>query len=44
MKARGKTRHAQDAHRVFGKGGRHVAQHARLQVALAAVGVDQTIF
>ena len=37
---RGETRHAQDAHRVFGEGLRHMAQQARLEVALAAVGID----
>ena len=36
-----KTRHPQDAHRVFAEGVGHMAQHAGLQVALAAVGVDQ---
>ncbi len=39
--ARGEAGHAQDAHRVFGEGGRDVAQDARLQVALAAVRIDQ---
>ncbi|OQC08585.1 MAG: hypothetical protein BWX79_01620 [Alphaproteobacteria bacterium ADurb.Bin100] len=42
--ARRKARHAQDAHRVFAEGVGHMAQHAGLQVALAAVGVDQVIF
>ena len=40
-KAGCKTRQAQDADRVFGKGLRDMAQHALLQIALAAVGVDQ---
>ena len=40
-KARGKARQAQDAHRVFGKGGAGVAQQARGQIALAATGVYQ---
>jgi hypothetical protein len=42
--ARRKTRHAQDAHRVFAEGVGHMAQHAVAQVALAAIGVDQAIF
>ena len=39
--ARGEARHAQDAQRVLGEGGRHVAEEARRKVALAAAGVDQ---
>ena len=37
---RSETRHAQDAHRVFGKGFRYVAQQARFEVSLPAVGID----
>ena len=37
---RGEARHAQDAHRVFGEGFGHVAQQARFEVALPAVGID----
>ena len=39
--ARRKARQPQDAHRVFGKRRRHVAQHLGLEVALAVVRVDQ---
>ena len=39
--ARSEARHAQDAQRVLGEGGRHVAEEARRKVALAAAGVDQ---
>ena len=35
---RRETRHAQDAHRVFGERLRNVAQPARLQIAAPAVG------
>ena len=40
-KARGKARHAQDAHRVFAKGIGHMAQHLGLHIALATKGVGQ---
>ena len=36
-----KPRHAQNAHRVFCKSWRHMAQLPRLQISLAAVGIDQ---
>jgi uncharacterized protein with PIN domain len=36
--ARGEARQPQDAHRVFGEGRRHMAQHPLGQVALAAIG------
>ena len=39
--ARQEARAAQDAHRVLGEGRRDVAQHARLEVARAAEGIDQ---
>ena len=39
--ARGKSGHAQHAHRVLDKGRRHMAQQALLEIAPAAVGVDQ---
>ena len=39
--ARGKARHAQDAHRVFAKRIGHMAQQFGFQVALAAMWVDQ---
>ena len=35
-----KTRQPQDAHRVFGKGRRHMAQAPGSQIGLAAMGVD----
>jgi hypothetical protein len=41
VEARRKTCHAQQPHRVFDKGVGHMPQHTLLQVALAAVGVDQ---
>ena len=41
VEARGEAGHAQDAHRVLAEGVGDVAQHARAQVALAAVGVDE---
>ena len=40
-KARGKARQPQDSHRVLGKGGAHVAQHARGQILPSAVRIDQ---
>ena len=40
-KSRRKTRHAKNAHRVFGKGFGDMAQHAGGDVALAAIGVGQ---
>ena len=40
-KTRRQPRQPQQAHRVFDKGLGHVAQHARAQVGLAAVGVDE---
>ena len=39
--ARREARDAQHAQRVFDEGGRDVAQHARLEVAAAAVGIDE---
>ena len=39
--ARQEARDAQDAHRILGEGRRDVAQHARLEVARAAEGIDQ---
>ena len=39
-KAGGESREAQDAHRILHERGRHVPQHARFQVAAAAVRVD----
>ena len=41
VEARGEARHAQDSHRVFGKGFAHVAQHPVPQIALAAERIDQ---
>ena len=38
--ARRKPRHPQDAHRVLGEGGRHMAQQPGLQIALPAIRVD----
>jgi pimeloyl-ACP methyl ester carboxylesterase len=37
----GEARHAQDAHRVLGEGRRNMPQHARTQVLLPAVRVDE---
>jgi hypothetical protein len=39
--ARRESRRAQDAHRVFDEGGRDVAQHARLEIAQSAAGIDE---
>jgi len=39
--ARREARHAQQSHRILDEGVRDMAQHARAQVALAAMGVDQ---
>jgi ABC-type uncharacterized transport system YnjBCD ATPase subunit len=39
--ARGEARHPQQPHGILHERRRHVAQHARLEVAHAAVGVDQ---
>jgi hypothetical protein len=38
---RGESRHAQDAHGIFGEGFAHVAQYARLEVGFASEGIDQ---
>ena len=39
--ARGETRDAQHAHRILGERGRHMAQHARLEIARAAERIDE---
>ncbi len=41
VEARGEAGHAQDPHRVFAEGIRHMAQHLVAQVALPGEGVDQ---
>ena len=39
---RGETRHAQDAHRILRERLGHMAQQARREIALSAVGIDDT--
>ena len=42
-KPRRKPRHAQDAHGVFPKGGRHMAQHFVGNILAAAIGIGEVV-